>query len=98
MEKKDAFLDAKLTIELTLRELGIENKLKVSRIDESHCKKCLKAKRKADGTIAIMSKPGWIVPVCAICTEKMPLESPAALMPCTHYFHPVCLASWLKIN
>lgn len=62
-----------MNIEVVLEELDLVGRIKVMRIDESHCKKCLKAKRKADGTLALMSKPGWIGPVCAICTEKMPL-------------------------
>ncbi|MBA0570965.1 hypothetical protein Golob_004563 [Gossypium lobatum] len=33
---------------------------------------------------------------CAICLEELAMGSEAVCMPCSHTFHDICIAAWLK--
>ncbi|PPS00589.1 hypothetical protein GOBAR_AA20071 [Gossypium barbadense] len=33
---------------------------------------------------------------CAICLEEVAMGSEAVCMPCSHTFHDICIAAWLK--
>jgi len=34
---------------------------------------------------------------CNICMEDFQLDEPARTLPCNHFYHGVCIATWLQL-